>query len=727
MKRTLRLCVPALFAALLLSQSAPDTAIRGFSPQHAAAERELEKKLQAVPQADRIRDAMKFMSEEPHHAGHPNSKRVAEYILAKYKSWGLDAHLEEFEALMPYPKERSVEMTAPTHYRMQLKEPVISEDKDSSDAEQLPTFNAYSADGDVTAQVVYVNYGRPEDYDELARLQVDVKGKIVLARYGASWRGIKPKVAHEHGAVGCIIYSDPRDDGYERGDVYPEGPYRPEQGVQRGSVMDMPTYPGDPLTPGWAGEKGGRKLTRAESKTLMKIPVLPVSYGDALPILKELRGPVVPEAWKGALPTTYHTGPGPAVVHMHLAFDWQLRPLFDVIVRIPGKDFPNDWVVRGNHHDAWVNGADDPLSGQSAMLEEAHAFAELLKTGWRPRRTIIIASWDGEEWGLLGSTEWAEKHAAELDKGGVFYLNSDTTAKGRLGAGGSHILERFINELERDVNDPNSGKSLLAMNRERPIGPPEGLGPATGGGGRGGRGGQDAADRDRKDLRIGALGSGSDYTPFLQHLGVPSANFGFGGDGGNSAGIYHSIYDSFTWYTKFSDSTFIYGRTLAQASATAVLRMADADVIPYEFGDFAETAGRYVDEVERLPRDSSAPALDFAPLKDGITALKKSAADYETALGSADLSRAGASAALDAALLHVERSLLGKGLPRREWYRHRIYAPGFYTGYGVKTLPGVREAIEQKNWAEAKAQIVETAAALTAMAKAIDDSARLLH
>ncbi len=417
MKRTLRLFVWLGFAlclgfaaflagqgALLLGQSSSnDAPIRGFSPTRAAAERDLEKKFQAVPQADRLREYMKFISEEPHHAGHPNSKKVAEYILAKYKSWGLDARLEEFEALMPYPKERVVELMQPTHYRLQLKEPVIPEDKDSSDAEQLPTFNAYSADGDVTAQVVYVNYGRPEDYDELARQQIDVKGKIVLARYGVTWRGIKPKVAYEHGAIGCIIYSDPHEDGYERGDVYPEGPYRPEQGVQRGSVMDMPTYPGDPLTPGWAGEKGGRKLSRAEAKTLMKIPVLPISYGDALPILKALRGPVVPEAWKGALPLTYHTGPGPAVVHMRLMFDWAVRPLFDVVVRIPGRDLPDEWVVRGNHHDGWVNGADDPTSGQVAMMEEAHAFSELLKTGWRPRRTIIICSWDGEEWGLLGS------------------------------------------------------------------------------------------------------------------------------------------------------------------------------------------------------------------------------------------------------------------------------------------------------------------------------------
>lgn len=712
------LCSLTLMAPNLIGQ---DAAIRGFSTTSATTERDVEKQFKAVPQTERLREYMKTMSEEPHHAGSPMSRKNAEYILAKFKEFGLDAHIEEFEALMPYPTERVVELMQPTHFRLQLKEPVIPEDKDSSDAGQLPTFNAYSADGDVTAQLVYVNYGRPEDYDELAKMNIDVKGKIVISRYGASWRGIKPKVAYEHGAIGCIIYSDPRDDGYARGDVYPEGASRPEQGVQRGSVMDMPVYPGDPLTPGVGSEKGGKKLSRAEAKTLMKIPVLPISYGDALPLLKALRGPVVPEAWKGALPVTYHAGPGPAVVHMKLEFDWQNRPLFDVIARIPGRDLPDEWVIRGNHHDAWVNGADDPLSGQSAMMEEARAFATLLKTGWRPRRTIIYCAWDGEEWGLLGSTEWAEKHAPELDKKAVMYLNSDTTSKGRLGVQGSHILERFFNEVERDITDPNSGKTLLQMNRDLP----EVAGPATGGGGRGGRGGMSAEDRARPDLRIGALGSGSDYTPFLQHLGVASANFGFGGGGGDSAGVYHSIYDTFTWYTRFSDTTFVYGRTLAQAAGTAMLRMADADVIPYEFGDFSETAGGYLTEVEKLGKDAAgAPALDFTPLRSGLDTLKKSASAYESALQAADPSHA--SAALGPALIKVERSLLGKGLPRRDWYRHRIYAPGFYTGYGVKTLPGVREAIEEKHWDEAKAQIVETAAAFTAMAKAIDDATRLL-
>ncbi len=718
MNRTLRLSAAFLCTLTLFAQ---DAAIRGFSPQSAATEREVEKKFQAIPQPDRMREYMKAISEEPHHAGSPNSKKVAEYILAKFKEWGLDARIEEFEALMPTPKERAVEMILPTRYRLQLKEPVVPEDKDSSDEGQLPTFNAYSADGDVTGQLVYVNYGRPEDYDELAKLNIDVKGKIVIARYGASWRGIKPKVAYEHGAIGCLIYSDPKDDGYYRGEVYPEGPLRPEQGVQRGSVMDMPTYPGDPLTPGWAGEKGGRKLPRSEAKTLMKIPVLPISYGDATPLLKALRGPVVPDAWRGALPLTYRAGPGPATVHMKLAFDWQVRPLFDVIVRIPGRDLPDEWVIRGNHHDAWVNGADDPTSGQVAMMEEARALSELLKTGWRPRRTIIYCAWDGEEWGLLGSTEWAEKHAAELDKKAVLYLNSDSTSKGRLGASGSHILERFVNEVERDLHDPMTGRTLLQANRERPAADPTAPAPAGGGRGRG----QAPEDRDGKELRRGPPGSGPQYPPSLQHLGVASANLGFGGEG-DSAGVYHSIYDSFNWYTKFSDGTFVFGRALSQTAGTAILRMADADVIPYEFGDLAETVGRYVDEVEKLHKDTAgAPAADFTSLKQGLDALKKSASEYEAALAAANLSHGNPK--LGPALIQVERALLGKGLPRREWFRHRIYAPGFYTGYGVKTLPGVREAIEQKQWDEEKAQMAEVAAAFDAESKAIDAAARPLY
>jgi N-acetylated-alpha-linked acidic dipeptidase len=427
--------VGLLFLFLLVppaarSQQAPG--IRGFTMAGATAEREREQRFQSVPLPDNLREYMQAIAAEPHHAGSPGSRKVAEYILAKFKSWGLNAAIEQSEALMPFPVERVVELVAPERYTAVLKEPAVAADPDSGDAGQLPTFNAYSADGDVTADLVYVNYGTPEDYEQLNKLNVDVKGKIVLARYGRSWRGIKPKVAWEHGAVGCIIYSDPRDDGFFQGDVYADGAWRPGAGVQRGSVMDMPVHPGDPLTPGSASGAAAKPIARAESKTLLKIPVLPISYDDAIPLLKNLKGQVAPETWRGALPVTYHVGPGPAKVHLKLTFDWQVRPLYNVIVRIAGAEYPDEWIIHGNHHDAWVNGASDPTSGNVALMETARGLAELLKTGWKPRRTIVIASWDGEEWGLLGSTEWAEAHRDELAAKAVAYINSDSTGKGWL-------------------------------------------------------------------------------------------------------------------------------------------------------------------------------------------------------------------------------------------------------------------------------------------------------
>src|SRR5262245_16624858 len=492
-----------------------------------------EEKFRAIPQAERIKEYMRTLSAEPHHVGSAADKRNAEWISDQMKAWGLDVTIEEFDVLFPTPKERVLELTGPEKYQAKLKEPAIAEDPDSGDENQLPTYNAYSGDGDVTAQLVYVNYGVPADYEQLAKMGVDVKGKIVIARYGASWRGIKPKVAYEHGAVGCVIYSDPKEDGYFQGDVYPKGPYRNENGAQRGSVMDMPIHPGDPLTPGWGATKNARRLARDEAKTLMKIPVLPISYGDALPLLKSLGGQVVPESWRGALPITYHAGPGPATVHLKVVSDWNIRTIYNVIARIAGSDYPDEWIIRGNHHDAWVNGADDPVSGMAVVMEEARSFGELLKQGWRPRRTIIFCAWDGEEPGLLGSTEWAEQHAEELKRKAVVYINTDSTGKGWFNASGSHALERFVNDVARSINDPKGKGSILDASRSR-------------------RNEQGRDDGERRDMRIGALGSGSDYTAFLDHLGVASLNLGFGGDGGG--GVYHSIYDTFTWYTRFSRS-----------------------------------------------------------------------------------------------------------------------------------------------------------------------------
>ncbi|MCA1591441.1 MAG: M28 family peptidase [Acidobacteria bacterium] len=613
----------------------------------------------------------------------------------------------------------------------------------------MPVYNAYSIGGDVTGPLVYVNYGVPNDYKVLEERGIDVKGKIVIARYGGSWRGIKPKVAAEHGAVGCIIYSDPRNDGYYQGDVYPKGAWRNEYGAQRGSVADMPTYPGDPLTPGVGATKNAKRLDIKNAPTLTKIPVLPVSYSDALPLLRALDGAVAPENWRGALPLTYHLGPGPATVHMKLEFDYKIVPAYDVIARLRGGERPDEWVIRGNHHDAWVNGADDPISGMVAELEEARVVGELAKTGWKPRRTIVYCAWDGEEPGLLGSTEWAETHADELQKKAVIYVNSDSNARGFIGVAGSHTLEKFINEVARDVSDPEKKISVFERSRARLIveGSPE----------------ERREARERADQRIGALGSGSDYTPFLQHLGIPSLNLGYGGEG-ESAGVYHSIYDSFDHYTRFVDPNYDYGIALAQTGGRIVLRFANADTLPLNFGNFTETVAQYVKEVTKLADDeregireknrrvsdksfeavfdptethvapkpeAPAPFLNFAPLQNALARLQESTGKYETAMrdpaARSRLSSRETQKALDDALRQVEHAMTREaGLPRRAWFKHQIYAPGFYTGYGVKTLPAIREAIEQHDWREADEQIVLVARTIEGVAAQIDRAAALL-
>jgi N-acetylated-alpha-linked acidic dipeptidase len=691
--------------------------LRGYSDANAKAQLEWEEKMRAIPKPELLREYMKHLSAEPHHVGSAYDKQNAEYIRDKFQSWGFDARLEEFEVLFPTPKERVLEMIEPARFVAQLKEPVVSEDADSGDAGQLPTYNAYSGEGDVTGQLVYVNYGVPADYEELANRKIDVKGKIVIARYGGSWRGIKPKVAYEHGAVGCIIYSDPRDDGYYQGDVYPQGPYRPEQGVQRGSVMDMPVHPGDPLTPGIGAVKGARRLPREKADVIMKIPVLPISYGDALPLLKALGGPVAPESWRGALPITYHLGPGPSRVRLKLSFDWSMKTLYDVIAKIEGSTYPDEWIIYGNHHDAWVNGADDPTSGMVTVMEAGRSLGELMKQGWRPKRTIIMCAWDGEEEGLLGSTEWAETHAEELSQKAVAYLNSDSTGKGRLGVGGSHSLERFVNEVARDVKQPAMNKSMLEAMRERRV--------------QQARTDDDKKElRDRADVPIAALGSGSDYTPFLQHLGIASMNTGMGGEGGG--GVYHSVYDSFYWYTKFSDATFEYGRGLSQFNGTLVMRLAGADVLPFEFVNLSDTVDQYLAEIDKLAKKSGAPGqITLAPLTSAAKSLSDSARRYEEALGKAaakGFRQVKQPKALNELLYQSERKLTrADGLPRRPWFRHQLYAPGFYTGYGVKTIPGVREAIEEKKWNEVEPQMKIAAAALQALTSQIESATRMLE
>jgi N-acetylated-alpha-linked acidic dipeptidase len=750
MKRAFFAVLFCLTVLVPLSAANDDEPLYGFTAASSRAERDWESKFRAIPSPQILKDTMQRLSARPHHVGSPYDKQNAEWILEKFKEWGLDAQIETFDVLFPTPKERAVELIEPTRYTAKLQEPPVAGDPTSNQqSEQLPTYNAYSIDGDVTASLVYVNYGLPRDYDALDRLGVSVKGAIVIARYGNSWRGIKPKVAAEHGAVGCIIYSDPRDDGYFEGEVFPEGPMRNENGVQRGSVLDMPTYPGDPLTPGVGAKGDVKRLAVKDAPTITKIPVLPISYGDAKPLLAALKGRVAPPDFRGALPISYHVGPGPAKVHLKVKSNWDIKPVYDVIAKIPGSESPDQWVIRGNHHDGWVNGAEDPISGQVALLEEARGLAELLKQGWKPKRTIIYCAWDGEEPMLLGSTEWAEYHADELKQHAAIYVNTDGNGRGYLEVEGSHSLEKFVNGVARDITDPEKNISVWKRGQARRLQPENP---------------RNADDRDAKkeartrpDLRIGPLGSGSDYTAFIDHLGVASLNVGYGGE--DQGGIYHSIYDDFYWYTHFADKDFVYGRALSQTVGTMVMRFADAEVLPYDFNDFTDTIHKYSDELKALlknrqdevrdrnqdlddgvfnaisdPRrpivppakETMPPFLNFAPLDNAEAVLRRSAEHYSKALKAFAAANASSQMLQDLnnKLIQTERHLTNdEGLPRRPWYKHLIYAPGYYTGYGAKTLPGVREGIEEKRYQEAEKEITKVANVLQDYASAIDAAA----
>jgi N-acetylated-alpha-linked acidic dipeptidase len=732
--------------------NADEPSLLGYSAESSRTERQWEEKMRAIPSPANLRAYMEHLAARPHNVGSSYDKENAEWIAARFKEFGLDTHIEQFDVLYPTPKERVVELVdGGPKFVAKLQEPPVPQDPTSNQtSEQLPTYHAYSIDGDVTAPLVYVNYGIPEDYEQLERMGVSVKGAIVIARYYHSWRGIKPKVAAEHGAVGCLIYSDPHEDGFVQGETFPAGAWRPKDGVQRGSVADMPFYAGDPLTPGVGATKDAKRLKVEEAPTITKIPVLPISYADAQPLLAALTGRIAPDGWRGGLGMTYRIGPGPAKVHLKVKSNWGLKPVYDVIAKIPGSTAPDEWVLRGNHHDAWVNGAEDPTSGMVAVLEEGRALGELLKQGWKPKRTIILCAWDGEEPGLLGSTEWAEEHADELKAHAVAYVNSDSNGRGYLGIEGSHTLEKFTNEVSRDISDPETKLSAWKRIQLKEI--------------------SDAKSaekrqeiRQRADLRIGALGSGSDFTGFLQHDGIASLNIGFSGEDGG--GIYHSIYDDFYWYTHFSDTDFVYGRALAQAGGSMVMRMADADLLPFEFGDFSDTIQMYVQELRALwqksrddimeknreieegvftatndpkmplvvPSVEGVPThLNFAPLDDAVDALKRSSAEYRKALERANAN--GGSALASASLADVNRLLIeserrlltAEGLPNRPWFKHQIYAPGFYTGYAVKTIPAVREAIELKQWKQADTAIVVVAQVLQNEAALISSAASKL-
>jgi N-acetylated-alpha-linked acidic dipeptidase len=724
--------------------------IMGFTPSASSAQHDWETKFRALPDPKIMREAMQRLSARPHHVGSAYDKQNAEWILAQFKSWGFDAQIETFDVLFPTPKERILEMLEPTAFKAKLQEPAVASDPTSNQQdEQLPSYNAYSIDGDVTAPLVYVNHGIPKDYEELDRLGVSVKGAIVIARYGGSWRGVKPKVAAEHGAVGCIIYSDPHEDGFFADDVFPEGPMRNENGVQRGSVMEMPIFPGDPLTPDIGATTNAKRLAIKDAPTLSKIPCLPISYGDARPLLAALKGRLAPESFRGSLPITYHVGPGPAKVHLKVQSNWDIKTIYDVIAKIPGSQAPDQWVIRGNHHDAWVNGAEDPISGQVPLLEEARCMGELLKQGWKPKRTIIYCAWDGEEPGLLGSTEWVEQHASELRDHAAIYINSDGNSRGFLHADGSHTLEKLVNAVARDITDPEKNISVWKrLQAQRLVsGKPE----------------EKKEARSRADLRIAALGSGSDYTAFLDHIGIASLDVSFGGE--DHGGIYHSVYDDFFWYTHFADTEFVYGKALAQTIGTMVMRAADADLLPYDFSAVADTIHQYNTELKTLlkdkqeeirernkaiddglfeavsdprrplnapPREEVPPYLNFAPLDNVQDLLNRSSDRYAKAAkafaAKKEAPAAQALVALNTHLIQTERKLTHPdGLPRRPWFKHLIYAPGVYTGYGAKTLPGVREGIEEKHYVEAEKEIARVAAALTDYAAAVDAAAAELE
>lgn len=721
----MRKILAGLFLCFVLAHQPANAqkTISGFTTESAAKQQSLEQQFDAQLSAERIGATIKELSAVPHHIGSPGGKAVAENILAKYKSWGWDARIETYQVLFPTPKTRVLEMSSPTTYTALLKEPALKEDATSGQEGQLPTYNAWSADGDVRAELVFVNYGLPEDYEILDKLGISVNGKIVIAKYGHSWRGIKPKVAQEHGAIGCIIYSDPKDDGYYQGDVYPQGAYKNEYGVQRGSIMDMVIYPGDPLTPNTGATPNAARLDRLKATNLLKIPVLPISYHDAKPLLESLTGPVVPTEWRGALPFTYHIGPGKTSVHLKVAFDWKLTPAYDVIAMIKGSEYPDEWVIRGNHHDAWVNGANDPISGQAALLEEAKAIGELVKKGWKPKRTLVYCAWDGEEPGLLGSTEWLEDHIKELQQKAVVYINSDGNGRGFLGVEGSHALQEMVTEISRDVTDPQTKVSVFDRYKAARVV-----------GASGNKNKKEAMEKS--SYAVGAMGSGSDYSAFIQHAGIPSLDIGYGGE--NGGGEYHSVYDSYDDYRRFKDPDFAYGVALSETAGRAALRMADADLLPFDFRSLYKTVNGYIKDLMskteemreatetenavirsnsyalaadpteklKLPQPKAdVPYLDFSPLQNAMSGLEK-ASDQLAETWNKTIGNGATHTALNEALYKAEQQLLtATGLPRRGWYKHTLYAPGFYTGYGVKTIPGVREAIEQRNWKEAQEQI----------------------
>ncbi|MBM4187498.1 MAG: M28 family peptidase [Gemmatimonadetes bacterium] len=702
MKPFLTLSLAAL-ATSATGQSEPGP-VRGFPADRLPELARLERIVRSTPDTASIRRFLREITRTPHLAGTPGSRRVAEWALRQFRSYGLDAEIVEYRTLLPMPIVQRLELLAPVRYRARFEEPPIPEDRDSYARGVLPSYISYGADGDVTGEVVYANYGLPDDYDRLARLGIDVKGKIVFVRTGPHLRAIKGTEAQARGAAGVVMYHDPIEDGYWVGPMYPKGPMRPPFASERGGAADSRFFTGDPLTPGWAATPNARRLAREESPLLLQIPMMTLGYGEALRFLERLEGPVAPNDWKGAFPITYRLGPGPARARMVVKSDWSLKPIYNVVARIAGERHPDQWVIVGCHHDAWVFGADDPSAAAAAIVETARTFGQMVRSGWRPARTLVFALWDAEEQGHHGSVEWVEQHADELRAKTVAYLNADNYRQGIFTASGSHTLESFMREVARDTPDPGTGGSVLETLIARALGGA-------------GTGADSARARDRAFL-LTPVGSGTDYVGFLHHLGIPSLHIAYRNVG---RGTYHSLYDSYRYFVRFLDPTLSYGKSMAGAFGAAVLRLSEAPLLPFSFADAARTYREYLADLERHP---DAAAVDLGPIRSALGRLVAAGARFEGTFGAAVGLGGGALArrqvlvdSINTMIYQSERDLLHPdGLPRRPWYRHTIYSQGYYGGTPVVVFPAVREAIEQRDLGEAGAEIPKLAAALDRLA-----------
>jgi len=690
------------------SPNPSSSSIPGF--RDSAAESAVESRFLAVPDPKLAEEHLRTLTKVPHMAGTVEDKATADYVAQKFREAGLETEIVEYKVWINYPEEISVDLTAPAGATMHgPTREHVDNDPYQDDPRVVMPFSGMSPSGDVEADVIYANYGTPDDFDKLAKLNVDVRGKIVLVRYGQNFRGVKVFVAQERGAAGVIIYSDPADDGWRRGDKYPDGPWRPDTGVQRGSVGYMFEFAGDPTTPGIASVPSlpdSKRISPEQSAQVPKIPVTPLSYHDAWPILEHLGGPDSPREWQGSLPFTYHVGPGPSRVKMHLKQDYQFRTLWDVIGRVRGAELPDEWVVAGNHRDAWVYGAVDPNSGTAAMLEAVHGIAELLKSGWKPKRTLVFGSWDGEEEGLMGSTEWVEQHENEL-KNSPAYFNVDVAVSGpKFGVSAVPSLKQFVRDVTKVVPSPKGGTVYEEWSKASQPSPP-GTTEAS-------EGRRAPAAQVKNDVPVGDLGSGSDYTAFLQHLGVPSADMSSSGP----YGVYHSVFDNFAWFKKFGDPDFVYEQQMARILGLEAIRMADADVLPYDYEEYGKEVVAYLETAKKRARDK------FGDQAPDFTAVMNAAQSFERA-GAKLLEKQKEmphdSGRLNQVLLSTERALLvEQGLPHRPWYRHVIYAPGEYTGYAAVVIPGVNEALDKADAERAKQQLQVLATALERAAKVLE-------